>query len=389
MKYDVIIIGAGIAGLWLADRLKRDGYNLIVVDQSAIGGVQTLASQGMIHGGQKYAISGKVTHHATAISDMPGRWESCLGGWGEVDLAGVHPLSENQIMWPAGSVIADAAVFAAAQLVNANTRKLTPDEEPAVLAEMRAAKKFKGRVYELPEKVLDIKELVTALSAPLRDRIFRGTVDELLPDGQIVISGKACRAQVVIFTAGLGNERVFELLRIKEKMTQRRPLRQIMVRAMTYALYGHGIAGKTKPRVTVTSHPMLGGGYVWYLGGNVAEECADKGEEDALQFARREMADMFPLIDWADKEWASWLGDRAEPADEKGILPPGPHVHQRGQILIAWPTKLTFTPALADRVMAWMKNKEITPEHTSPLPDFPLADIGVYPWENAVWKKLP
>lgn len=386
MKYDVIIIGAGIAGLWLADRLKRNGYNLIVVDQGAIGGVQTLASQGMIHGGQKYAIDGKVSAHATSIADMPARWESCFGGWGEVDLAGVHPLSENQIMWPAGSIIADAAVFAAAQLVNANTRKLSPDEEPAVLAEMRAAKKFKGRVYELPEKVLDVKELVTAMSAPLRERIFKGTVDELMPDGQIVISGTAYRAQVVIFTAGLGNERALELMRVKEKLTQRRPLRQIMVKSMTYPLYGHGIVGKPKPRVTVTSHPLPGGGYVWYLGGSVAEEGATKSDDEAIRFARSEMEDMFPLINWAEKEWATWAGDRAEPFDEKGVLPPGPHVHQRGQVLLAWPTKLTFTPALADRVMAWMESKNIVPHEKSPLPDLPLADVGSYPWETAVWK---
>jgi hypothetical protein len=129
------------------------------------------------------------------------------------------------------------------------------------------------------------------------------------------------------------------------------------------------------------------GTYVWYLGGNIAEEGARMTEEETLRFAQKEMREMFPLIDWADKEWATWAGDRAEPFDEKGQLPPGPHIHQRGQILIAWPTKLTFTPALADQVSQWLQEKSIVPKAQSSPPDLPQAPFGLYPWESASWVK--
>jgi hypothetical protein len=109
------------------------------------------------------------------------------------------------VMWPAADkLLTEAAVHAAARNVNAGMEKLKPQDYPQVLADMRAAKKFKGPVYRLPEKVLDVKSLVRALSAPLKGRILKGAVTEALPDGQIAVSGRALSARAVIFTAGKG-----------------------------------------------------------------------------------------------------------------------------------------------------------------------------------------
>ena len=118
-RCDILIFGAGIAGLWLANRLKREGYSVIIIEKDRIGAGQTMAAQGMIHGGQRYTLEGKATDHATSIAAMPERWEACLGGWGEIDLTAVKTLSDTQVMWPAGSVLADVAVLGAAKLVNA------------------------------------------------------------------------------------------------------------------------------------------------------------------------------------------------------------------------------------------------------------------------------
>ncbi len=384
--YDMIVFGGGIAGLWLAGKLKRAGYNVILIEKNKLGSGQTLASQGMIHGGQKYTLQGSVTQHANSIAQMPARWEASFGGYGEVDLTAVKFLSEHQIMWPAGSVLSDVAVFGAAKMVNAETRKLKRTEFPDVL---RDKKKFKGAVYEMPEKVLDVRTLVQTLAAPLKGRLLKGDVSEVLPDGQAAVNGIVMQAQLIIFTAGTGNEDAFNMLRITERYTQRRPLRQIMVRPVPYALYGHGIVGKPKPRMTVTAHPNGRDGYVWYLGGNVAEEAAGMDEDEALNFAQKELQDVFPDIDWNNKEWATWVGDRAEPYDTDGTLPPGPFVQQRGKILIAWPTKLTFAPALSDNVFEWLKDKDITPTaKDAPPAELPAAEIGTYPWEDAQWRKL-
>ena len=88
LSCDVAIIGGGIAGLWLLNRLVKAGYNAVLLEQTALGGDQTAASQGMIHGGIKYTLSGSITGASEAIADMPDHWRSCLAGEGDVDLRG-------------------------------------------------------------------------------------------------------------------------------------------------------------------------------------------------------------------------------------------------------------------------------------------------------------
>lgn len=392
---DVIIVGAGIAGLWLANVLKRRGFAVAVFDRDSIGGTQTFASQGMIHGGQKYVLTGSLGAQAQPLAAMPARWQACFDGCGDVDLTGVAFASEDQIMWPAGGLVAGAAVLAAAKLVNAATEKLSPADFPDAL---RDKPKFKGPVYRLPEKVMNIRSLVTALAKPLQGRIFKGALSGLLPDGQVAFTqdGRetALHAQLVVCAAGTGNEEAFRLLRVGKQATQRRPLKQVMVRPMPSALNGHGIVGSPKPRLTVTSARVddsvsgTAGDYVWYIGGNVAEEAAGMSDDDAIAFAQKELADVFPHIDWRGKEWATWSGDRAEPADPDGHLPAGPYVHQRGRVLVAWPAKLTFAPRLADQVVDIIEKHNIRPARDEVPQDWPLAAMGAYPWETAQWRRI-
>jgi glycine/D-amino acid oxidase-like deaminating enzyme len=378
-EYDAIIVGGGIAGLWLGNALLRAGYNVILVEKDALGGTQTLASQGMIHGGQKYLLAGSVTSQAAAISKMPQRWQACFEGRGEVDLSGVRFLSEIQVMWPAGSILSAAAVLAAAKFVNAAPARLGKDEVPAALKDA----KFGGPVYRLPEKVLDVRSLVDALAARLRGRLFKGEVIGIEPDGRVTVANRTMRAQAIVFAAGTGNERAFDLLGVKEPQTQRRPLRQIMVRPLSHPLFGHGIVASARPRVSITAHACGDREYVWYLGGDVAEKAAEMAQAQALQFAKRELTEIFPAIDWGAKQWATWYGDRAEPLEAKGELPAGPVVRQHGRILVGWPTKLTFAPALSDLVLARLH--DIKPRAASDPPPLPPPRVGAYPWEVALW----
>ncbi len=385
-NYDIIIFGGGIAGLFIASRLQRAGYNLILIEKDSLGGTQTLASQGMIHGGQKYTLQGKITKHAAAISKMPERWDACFDGWGDVNLSSTKILSEEQMMFPAGgSFISNMMVFAASMALNGKTKRMKYDWLPDVLQER---KNFRGSVYEMQEKVVDIKSLATAFTEHLKGRLLKGEAQELLPDGQVAVDGKALKAQTIIFTAGVGNEEALRLLKVEKQHTQRRPLRQIMVKTLPDMLYGHGIVGHPKPRVTITSHPVGKNEFVWYLGGNIAEKSAKMSEAEALQFAKEEMKIIFPAIDWENKEWASWYGDRAEPLDTLGILPSGPCIQQRGRVLISWPTKMTFVPALSDNIFDWLKRGGIMPSPITDPPDLPEAKIGLYPWETATWQRL-
>ena len=77
---DIVIIGAGIAGLWLHHRLNDMGIHALLIENGQIGQGQTLSSQGIIHGGSKYALNGVLSKAAQVISTMPARAGKVLCG---------------------------------------------------------------------------------------------------------------------------------------------------------------------------------------------------------------------------------------------------------------------------------------------------------------------
>jgi glycerol-3-phosphate dehydrogenase len=382
---DIIIFGGGIAGLWALRRLVDAGYDAALIEKETLGGEQTLASQGMIHGGQKYAITGQVTNHARSIAAMPARWDACLNGSGEIDLSSTTILSPSQIMWPAGGMLSDMAIFAAAKLVQDETVRLDRDEWPEAL---KTHPRFKGTVYLMKEEVLDTKSLTAALLAPVQDRVYRGAITSLDQNGDIKIDGIDIQAKAIIFCAGKGNEDGMKFAGLDAQMTQRRPLKQVMVASVPFAFYGHGIVGTPKPRMTITSHPTGDSQYVWYLGGDLAEKGVDKNDEEQIAFACRELQEMFPQVEWAAKDFAVWAGDRAEPYSDKGALPAGPYLYSSGRISVGWPTKLTFAPGFGDLVVDRVKELGISPAPQGSALPLPPAAIGQYPWEKAQWTKL-
>ena len=92
---EVAIVGAGIAGLWLGNLLAQRGIAFAICEAEAVGGVQTAASQGIVHGGLKYALGGEATSASRSLATMPARWRACLAGHGDADLRGVPVLAEH------------------------------------------------------------------------------------------------------------------------------------------------------------------------------------------------------------------------------------------------------------------------------------------------------
>ena len=382
-NYDIVICGGGVAGLWLLNVLTKAGFDVLLVEKDTLGGTQTIASQGMIHGGQRYMLGTNPSTHADSVSKLPERWDACLGGYGELDLRDVRVLSETQVMWSTGGLLAHFALSAATHVLKAKMRKLDVREVPEALAKLADTS-----VWELPEKVLDVGCLVAKLSAPHKARIRKASVDTLSRQGQLTVAGAKINAQAIICAAGLGNEELLALLDAGKGSSQRRPLRQFMVKSMPFALYGHGISTSYKPRVTITSYPLQSGGYVWYLGGALADEALPLPEHEAIAFAKKEMAELFNHLDWSGKQWSTWFGIRAEAHCPTGRLPSGPVVQEYSNVLVVWPTKLTLTPLLGDLVLERLVKKRVRPKQpgpSSPSSNVSLPPLAEVPWEQAAW----
>lgn len=392
---DVVIVGGGIAGLWTQALLGKTGCRSIILEQHSLGQAQTLASQGMIHGGQRYLLAGRDNPHAASLTAMPERWQSCLTGAGELDLRQVEVLARAQYLWSPGGLADNVASFFASQALHSRVIRVPAAEFPEVF---QIAPRFRGRVYRLDEWSVDTNSLVSRLRELCGDTVFRGRVERVMGTSEQVkgLQVRAAegeltvRAQRYVFTAGLGNELVVRDLGLDYRgaVTQRRPLRQILVRDVAYPLYGHCLTTDPRPRVTISAHPCGRGRFIWYLGGLVAERCVGETRAAALAFARREMETLFPWLPWRGLSWATVDIERAEPFAGSGHFRPGPQLQTYGNLALGWPTKMTLAPALARQICDWLQLASPAAEAiTSKVPLSP-APVGRQPWESVAWQVL-
>lgn len=269
---DVLIVGAGVAGLWLNARLRRLGYSTVLVERASLGGEQTIKSQGIIHGGTKYALQGALTGASEAIADMPRRWREALSGSGELNLSNTRLLSEAHYLWSPGTLAGNLTSFFASKAVRGRVDQVKGEQLPPALQD----RAFKGKVYRLAELVIDVPSLLANLADLAGDSLLAGErIEPLRESDELVglrVDGRDIRAQRIVLSAGAGTEDLLHALGLKLPAMQIRPLHMVMAKGPNLKpLYAHCLGGGPKPRVTVTTHPAADGQWVWYLGGDLAE----------------------------------------------------------------------------------------------------------------------
>ncbi|WP_313665332.1 NAD(P)/FAD-dependent oxidoreductase [Stutzerimonas kunmingensis] len=384
LSTDVLIVGGGVAGLWLNARLRRQGFATLLVDKGTLGGGQSVKSQGIIHGGTKYALSGALTGASEAIADMPRRWREALAGKGELDLSGVRLLSDAHYLWSPGTLAGNLTSFFASKAVRSRVGQVKGDELPPALQHP----KFKGKVYRLSELVLDVPSLIARLAELAGDSLLAGQQVEPLLDGDelvgLRVDGREIRAQRIVFSAGGGTAELLASLGLQQPAMQRRPLHMVIVKAPTLKpLYAHCLGGGTKPRITVTSHPTADGEWVWYLGGDLAEADGVARDEAAqIAVAKKELAELVPWIDLSSAQWATLRIDRAEPAQSALARPDNAFLAEQGRLLVGWPTKLALSPDFSDRVEAALARDGIRPANHPALPQLPRPPLTGPFWEG-------
>jgi len=393
VQTDFVIIGGGIAGLWLLNRLRQSGYCAILLESNTLGGGQTNKSQGIIHGGMKFALQGSVTSAAQAIAAMPSLWQNCLQGHGDIDLSNVPVLSKNQFLWSTGSLTSKLAGFFAGLTLKGNVQELKKKDFPDIFQHPQ----FKGQVYSLDEIVIDANALVRELVKPNQDAIFKIdpiqdiTLDErghltALTVQASPLQSMTIQAQKYIFTAGAGNEVLLNQLKNQNLSMQRRPLRMVIAKTdFSYPLYAHCLGLSAVPRITITTHQAQDGKTVWYMGGQIAEEGVKHTNEEQIQIARKELQTLFPWLDFSNVQLTSFLIDRAEALQADGKRPDSFYFKEMENIIAAWPTKLAFAPQLANDLIAHFHKMQIKPGicNIRPLRAWPIP-----PFAKPVWDEL-
>ena len=338
---DVAIVGTGAAGLWLANLFAGRGFSVAVCDPRPLGGVQTAAAQGLIHGGVKYAL-GKAERIDSVLAAMPARWRACLAGEGEVDLRGVRIVSEQMHLFshrPGTKARALLDGLAAA----GRARRVQAANTPPFQG---------GALFETGEFVIDVPALVRCLAARLRHRVIAIGVDArsvvVGPTGvkHLRLAGRELHASAYVFAAGAGNEALAGRVGAETEM-RLRPLRQTCVwpSARPPPVYAHCIANPpgAEPELTVTSH-----GAALYVGGKVASDGAARDEAEQIEVVRASLREHLPGLDLAGATFKTVFVERAEPASGLGDA----FAARRGNCLVCWPNKLSLVPRLGDLALA-------------------------------------
>ena len=236
LKPDILIFGGGIAGLWLINHLQQRGYQCLLLETGTLGGAQTLASQGIIHGGLKYALGGTLSSESEAIAGMPDRWRQAIAGQGPVDLSGLRVLSDTQNLWSAGSVASRMTTFFASRMLRGRIEKLKRPDFPSALADRR----FKGQVYRLDDLVVDTESLLEVLTAPVRDRLLHfDPARHPLSWNQrgleaVALDGVRIEPKLTVLAAGEGNAGLLQDAQKAElfpsEAAQSRPLKMVLLK---------------------------------------------------------------------------------------------------------------------------------------------------------------
>lgn len=393
-EVDVAILGGGIGGLWLLNRLLARGYNAVLFESAALGGVQSINSQGMIHGGIKYALGGALSGSSEAIAEMPAHWRLCLRGEGDVDLRGVNVLSEHFYLWSTENLTSRLTSFFASKLTRGRVETVAKSERHPIFQNPA----FRGNLYRLVDMVLDVPSVIAKLADNARGRIYKidgGSIAFDRADSGEIIALSArdatrqiiCRAQRFVFSAGAGNEALLRRIDSGKPEMQRRPLHQALVKHdYPYPLYAHCTGSNPSPRLTISSHRARDGKWVWYLGGDLATESLDLSEAGLIAKAKAELHDLFGWVDFGNTEWSTLRIDRAEPK-QKGLIKPdqafAAHAENSGNVIVAWPTKLTLAPNMADSVEQLLDASPRAPALPAICATLPLPAFAIPCWESA------
>lgn len=387
---DIVIFGGGIAGLWLLNRLQAAGYQAILLEQTALGHGQSIASQGMIHGGMKYALTGTLNGASEAIADMPAQWRRCMEGSGEVDLRGTRLLSEAYYLWPRSSLRSRFNAFLGSKAVRGKVESVNAQDQPDFFRGH-----ISGPLYRLQDIVLDVPSLLTTLAAHCQAHIYQidwqQTRIEMNGTGGIkalhLQNGDTLQAKRFICTSGEGTEFFLRQLQPQGVAMQKRPLQMVVVKHhMPEPVYVHCVSSQlsSTPELTITTHHCVDGATAWYLGGELAESGANCSMAEQQQRARIKLKELFPWCDFSSASVHSFYINRAEARQPDGKRPDQSSLPGADNLLYCWPTKLTLAPNLATMVLAELNRQGITTStgNNTPLAGLLSPPVATTPWDE-------
>lgn len=364
IKTDIVVIGAGIAGLWLTNILQTAGFNCILLENNAIGSGQTINSQGMLHSGIKYALQGTVTAETKAIKDAPFLWQQALANNSSIKLSENCILANCQYLWSNGNLSSNIANFFVSKVLQSSVNKVDQNNFP----EPFITDKFNGSIYRLNETVLNLTTTLQELLRPIHDSSIK--IDSICIESEQQSNVNKCfidikgekfllSAKKYIFTAGEGTNQFLSLFNHSPKM-QTRPLHMVAVKAKSLPmLFGHNIGLQQLPTISISSHQTSDGHVVWQCGGKIAEDGVTKSSLEQIEIFKSTLKLVFPWLQFnnAEYSWGTFAINRAENLRSDGKKPTHATWFPLNNVIFAWPTKLVLAPMMAEEIVNYLQQE--------------------------------
>ena len=391
LPLDTLILGGGAAGLWLLDNLTRHGHSALLLEANALGHGQTVASQGIIHGGLKYSLAGLLTDSADAIKHLPQLWRDCLAGRARPDLSHTALRSEFCHLWSTDSIMSRLGKLGASLALTVKPTSLPREEWPQLLTNCA------GSVSRLDEQVIVPTSFVADLASQHRHRILKidavnGLRFDVRVNGRVscvTLTEEATHRTLeiqpksVVLCAGQGNATLRTMLGLSAHAMQRRSLHVTMARGPLPWFNGHCVDGG-KTRITITSDTDSQGRTIWQLGGQVSEDGVAMERGALIAHVKKELFAVMPdanTIDFSKVQWSTYCIDRAEGAMRNHQRPADAVILHEGNVITCWPTKLVLAPQASQRIRALLPaaGERLDVEMVA---DWPRPTVALPPWES-------
>ncbi|MFA5935760.1 MAG: FAD-dependent oxidoreductase [Patescibacteria group bacterium] len=380
---DVLIIGGGIAGLWLLDDLRRKGYSALLVESKALGSGQTIAAQGILHGGVKHLLVGRSASFVDALQSMPSVWRDCLDGVREPDLRDVRLRSGHCVCWRTSSLLSFLGLMGARFVMQSGVRVIAESERPLPLRECT------GDVYRVNEQVIDPSSLLSVFAKRNQTYLLKSKglrfyyeipaniacVDVFSPDGE---SWCEVTATTIVLTAGEGNAALRTSCGLSSQLMRRLPLPILVMSGDLPDLNGFCLEGH-RAKVIITTHRISKRFAVWQI---ASEQLVENGETFE-SLVTRELREAMPGFSWGDVTVDSYEVNRAEGITGSSMRSNDAHVVKEGNVITAWPTKLVLAPRLSERVMELLPSPSFTDDAASRgVSVWPRPHVAAFPWDS-------
>ena len=381
LQFDIIIIGGGIAGLWTLALARENNINAILLEKDTLGCGQTIHSQGIIHGGSKYALAGTFSKATNVISEMPSQWQDAINGHGQVKLEAVKVLSDKQYLIPTSGIDTKVLSFLGSKTMRSHTSKTKNND----LAQSYRDAGISQSAFQLNEMVLDIQSVLQSFYKQYHRYIFKSefSLDNVKNTDNglsIDIGSQELSSQYVVLACGEGYENIAN----KHQKMQKRPLHMLMATGKNLPpIYAHFIGRSSKPLLTISSY-QYEDETVWYLGGGIAEDGVNINKDEQIDRCKKLLSAYTPNIDLSELSFDSFAINRAEPQQSSLLRPDDAFVTHDKNLLIGWPTKLALAPRFAEKVLEEINGLGgITGcDDNAPAVDLVKPSIANFPWQH-------